>query len=96
MTVDTILIRDSEPAFVHFHSGVVLLSVASGAYFSLNATGSQIWNMLVEPRRVKEIFAALAEACDGDRDIMVKDVINFLSALLERRLVRVVYPDATG
>ena len=94
MTVDTILVRDSEPSFVHCHGEVVLLSVANGAYFSLNTTGSQIWDMLVEPRRIREIFAALAETCDGDRDIVIKDVINFLDVLLERRLVKVVHPDA--
>lgn len=96
MTLDTVFIRDSAPEFVDSPSGLVLLSVASGAYFSLNATGSQIWNMLVEPRRVKEIFAALAETCDGDRDTMIKDVVNFLGTLLERRLVKVVYPDASA
>lgn len=96
MTVDTILIRDSEPPFVHCRGEVVLLSVADGAYFSLNATGSQIWNMLVEPRRVKDILAALAGTCDGDRDTMIKDIINFLGALLERRLVKIIHPDATA
>ena len=96
MTADTILVRDGEPASVHFDNDVVLLSIASGAYFSLNAAGSQIWSMLVRPCQVEEIFAAFAEEYDIDRDTMTKDVTNFLDALLERRLVRVVHPDATA
>lgn len=94
VTVDTILIRDSEPAFVDYDDEVVLLSVANGAYFSLNATASRIWNMLVEPRRVGEISEILAEACDGDRDIIIEDTISFLGELLERRLVKIIRSDA--
>jgi hypothetical protein len=93
MTVDTILVRDDEPVFVMLQDDVVLLSVQRGAYFSLNKVGSQIWNMLIRPRPVGEIFDAMAETHDIDRDIVTKDVINFLDALLERHLVRVVNPD---
>lgn len=96
VTADTILIRDSEPAFVHFQDDVVLLSLQRGAYFSLNEAGSQIWDMLVRPRRVGDVLDALAETYDVAHDLMTKDVISFLGALLERRLVRVVNPDAAA
>ena len=93
MTADTILVRDGELAFVLLQDALVLLSVQRGAYFSLNKVGSQIWNMLIRPRRVGEIFDAMAEIHDVDRDVVTKDVFNFLDALLERHLVRVVNPD---
>lgn len=92
MTADTVLIRDSEPAFVHLDEDAVLLITQRGAYFSLNAAGSQIWKMLVQPCRVGEIFDAMARTYEVDRDVVTKDVIDFLDALLERHLVRVVNP----
>lgn len=92
MTEDTVLIRDNEPALVHLHDDAVLLSIQRGAYFSLNGAGSRIWKMLIQPCRVGEIFDAMAETYEVDRDIVTKDVIDFLDALLDRHLVRVVNP----
>jgi hypothetical protein len=94
VTAETILARDSEPAFVTLEDNAVLLSVRRGSYFSLNRVGTQIWNMLVEPRRVGDIFDVLARTHDVDASAMTGDVVEFLETLLKRQLVRVVDPDA--
>jgi hypothetical protein len=93
VTADTILVRDTEPAFVTLEENVVLLSVRRGAYFSLNRVGTQIWNMLIEPRRVGDIFDVLAQTHDVDADTMTGDVAEFLETLVKRQLVRVIDPD---
>jgi hypothetical protein len=92
VTADTILARDSEPAFVALEDSAVLLSVRGGSYFSLNRVGTQIWNMLGEPRRVGDIFDVLAQTHDVDAGTMTGDVVKFLETLLKRQLVRVVDP----
>ncbi len=93
VTADTILVQDSEPALVTLEENVVLLSVRRGSYFSLNKVGTKIWNMLVEPRRVGDIFDVLAQTHDVDADTMTGDVTEFLETLVKRQLVRVVDPD---
>ena len=93
VTADTILVRDSEPAFVTLEDKAVLLSVRRGSYFSLNKVGTQIWNMLVEPRRVGDIFDVLVQTHDADAGTMTGEVAEFLETLLRRQLVRVVDPD---
>jgi hypothetical protein len=93
VTADTILVRDSEAAFVTLKDNAVLLSVRRGSYFSLNGAGTQIWNMLVEPRRVGDIFDMLAQTHDVDAGTMTGDVVEFLETLLKRQLVRMVDPD---
>ena len=90
VTVDTVLVRDSEPMPTTVDEEVVVLSVRAGAYFGFNLIGSEIWNMLSEPRRVGEIFDTLAQSHEVDRDTMTRDVTQFLQTLIERRLVRVV------
>jgi Coenzyme PQQ synthesis protein D (PqqD) len=96
VTADTILVRDSEPAFVTLEENVVLLSVRRGSYVSLNRVGTQIWNMLGEPRRVGDIFDALAQTHDVDAGTLTGDVAEFLERLLKRQLVRVVDPDGSA
>jgi hypothetical protein len=93
VTADTILVRDSEPVFVTLDDHVVLLSIRRGSYFSLNKVGTQIWNMLAEPRRVGDIFDLLTQTHDVEIDTVIGDVAEFLDALVERRLVRGAHLD---
>jgi hypothetical protein len=90
VTADTVLVRDSEPMPTTVDEEVIVLSVRAGAYFGFNRIGSEIWNMLAEPRRVGDIFDTLVQSHEVDRDTMTRDVTQFLQTLIERRLVRVV------
>jgi Coenzyme PQQ synthesis protein D (PqqD) len=92
VTVDTILVRDSEPIPTTVDNEVVVLSVRAGACFGFNAVGSEIWDMLGEPCPVGRIFDRLSQTHEVDADTMTRDVTRFLQALIERRLVRVVDP----
>lgn len=94
VTADTILVQDSEPIPTTVEADVVLLSLRAGAYFGLNRVGTEIWTMLAEPRRVGDIYAALAQTHDVDAETMARDVSAFLDGLVKRRLVRVVSPGA--
>jgi hypothetical protein len=93
MTIDTILVQESEPISATVQGNIVLLSIRAGAYFRFNKVGAQIWNMLVEPRRVGDICDRLAQSNEVDVDTMTRDVAKFLEALINRQLVRVVKPD---
>ena len=92
VTSDTVLVRDSEPVPATVDEQVVVLSIRAGACFSFNRVGSEIWNMLTAPRRVSEIFDALADRHDVDAATISQDVIPFLQTLVERRLLSVVEP----
>jgi hypothetical protein len=96
VTLDTILVRDSEPIPATVNQEVVVLSMRAGSYFGFNRVGTEIWNMLSEPRRVDQIFDALSRLHDVDAETMIRDVTPFLQTLIERRLVRVVDPGEAG
>jgi hypothetical protein len=92
VTIDSILVQDNEPAAADLDGGVVVLSLRAGSYFGFNEVASEIWNMLVEPCRVDQIFASLAERHDVDADTLARDVTPFLQTLIEDRLVRIIDP----
>jgi hypothetical protein len=92
VTVDTILVQDNEPIPATVDEQMVVLSIRAGAYFGFNKVGTEIWNMLTEPRRVGQILDSLSQAHDIDADTMTRDVTRFLQDLIERRLVRVIDP----
>ena len=92
VTVDTVLVQDNEPIPATVDEEVVLLSVRAGNYFGFNRVGTEIWNMLTEPRQVGDILASLAKSHDVDTDTMARDVTQFLRTLIDRGLVRVIDP----
>jgi len=95
VTIDSILVHESEPKAAVLDSGVVVLSVRAGAYFSFNSVASEIWTMLAEPCRVGGIFDRLAQSHAVDAQTLARDVTPFLQELLAHRLVRLVDPAQT-
>jgi hypothetical protein len=92
VTVESILVQDSEPVGADLDGGSALLSLRAGAYFDLNPTASEIWQMLAKPCRVGQIFASLSNNHDLDAQIVARDVTPFLQTLVDHRLVRIIDP----
>jgi hypothetical protein len=92
VTIESVLVQDNEPVGADLDGGGVVLSVRAGAYFSFNATASEIWQMLAEPRRVDQIIASVSEGHDVDTQTIARDVTLFLQTLVDDRLVRVIGP----
>jgi hypothetical protein len=90
VTIDSILVRDSEPVPATVDETVVVLSVRAGSYFDFNRVGSDIWNMLAEPRSVRQVLDRLALTYDVDTDTMTAQVTAFLQKLVDRRLVQII------
>lgn len=92
VTIDSVLVQDSEPTTASLDGGAILLSLRAGSYFNFNAVATEIWTMLAAPCRVGRIFDALSEDHDVDAETLRRDVTPFLQTLLEQHLVRLVEP----
>ena len=90
VTIDSVLLQDTEPTAADLDDGVVVLSVRAGSYFGFNEVASEIWTMLTEPCSVSQIYASLSERHNVDADTLTRDVTPFLQTLVEHRLVRVI------
>jgi hypothetical protein len=93
LSADTVLVQDSEPVPQTVDEEVVVLSLRAGSYFGFGRVGSEIWQMLAQPRRVGAVCDELMQRYEVDADTLRRDVTGFLQTLIERRLVRVA--DAT-
>jgi len=78
-----------DPLAAEVSGQVVLMSVARGAYYGLDDTGSDIWRRLEQPVRVSDLCAALCHAYDGDPEKVEADVLAFLRRLVGEGLVEV-------
>ena len=68
----------------------VLLSLETQHYYSLNETGSRVWELLAEGHTVGEIAEAITREWDTDHDEALAYVQSFLEELREEGLVETV------
>jgi hypothetical protein len=67
----------------------VILDLKAGLYFSLNNVGAMIWQLIQQPKSVKEIREAILEAFDVEREVCDRDLVALLRELATRNLVEV-------
>jgi hypothetical protein len=65
----------------------VLLDLASGHYFGLNAVGTRVWLLLENGATVDGVVDAIAAEFDAERAEIARDVAELLTELAARGLV---------
>jgi PqqD family protein of HPr-rel-A system len=81
-------INEKEVAFRVLDDGAVIVHYESGYYYTLNATGTYLWELLSEGERSQEeLVAELARAFDLDEAVVAADVQEHLDHLQRENLV---------
>jgi hypothetical protein len=86
----SVITQDKEPITASLDEEVVMLSARAEAYFGFDRIGSEIWNMIGQPRRVSEICAWLIANYDVEAQTCENDVLKFLNELLGHGLIKLV------
>lgn len=66
---------------------VVVLEMKAGAYFGLEGVAARVWQLLSEPRTVREITQTLLEEYDVEEERCRRDVEALIERLEDRGLV---------
>jgi hypothetical protein len=67
---------------------MLLLCPESNRLFRLNNVGARIWELLDHNKRVDDLIDSVGDLFQIDRDSAVSDVLSFLNALLNKKLIR--------
>ena len=67
----------------------IILDLASGIYFGLDAVGARIWQLMAEGRTLADICAAMLVEYEVPAEEIERDVINLADTLSSRRLIDV-------
>jgi hypothetical protein len=65
----------------------VLLHLTSGTYFTLNETGTFVWNLLEREHTLAQLLEALVGAFDVEREAARRDLVELLEDLVARGLI---------
>lgn len=71
-------------------SETVLMSIESGCYGGVDDIGSDIWKRLESPVVIADLCRGLAAEYDADLMTVEKDVLVFLDALRQQKMIDVV------
>ncbi len=88
MPLRRVLCRNSD--IIYAPTGIreaVMMSIAAGRYYGLNAVGVRIWELLESPRDVAEICRQLVEEFEVDQPTCEAEVLRFVDELLDNGIV---------
>jgi hypothetical protein len=86
--LNTVVSRSEEPVSAQVDDTVVMMSLEQGMYFGLEGSGSRIWALLEQPRRVDEICETLMQEFEVDADACRSQVLGLLQELAQAQLIR--------
>ena len=76
--------------FQELDGELVLLSMHSGEYFSLNEVGAKIWLLITSDWSIPDILKSFLGQYEVSEDQLTADIEMFLKHLLDHKLISVV------
>ena len=86
---DSIITVIPDQVSTNLEDEVVILSLKDGVYYGLNPVGARIWNIIKEPRSVKEILNIILAEFEVEPKSCQEDLMRLLQELASRELIRV-------
>lgn len=88
----TVALTDSfapvpDVVFRELEGEAVLLDLATGTYFGLNATGTRMWQLIEVHHLLGQVLTALAQEFDAPRPQLEADLFEFVAQLESRSLL---------
>ena len=80
--------------FQDLNGELVLLSMESGEYFSLNEVGAKIWVLITSDWSIPDILKSFINQFDASEEQLTGDIKMFLEHLMDHKLISVARTDA--
>lgn len=88
ISLNTAVAKDSNQIIDRVVDGeALLINLQSGDYFSLNSTGTKVWENIDGSKTVQDLAELVLAEYDGDRDLIVADVLRLVNDLAGEGLV---------
>jgi Coenzyme PQQ synthesis protein D (PqqD) len=93
ITLEHTFVLSKDAVFRDLDGEAVILDLAAGTYFGLNAVGTRMWQLLERHGRLQEVHDALREEYDVAPDLLERDLLGLVARLVEARLGDVKQPE---
>lgn len=89
VSLNSTIVRSSNQVSTDVDGEAVILGLQSEEYFSLKDVGTRIWDMIQEPKTVKEILDLLLNEYDVEPEYCERDLLALLQELADEGLIEV-------
>ena len=86
LSLQTVVVRGSEHVETRVGDQTLMMSVAHGKYYSVDATAGRIWEMIEQPIALSEVVSTLMREYDVSSDECEAEVKSFVGDLLSNGL----------
>lgn len=86
VTLDTTIAPSEDAVFRELDGQSVLLNLATGMYFGLDAVGTHVWRLGAENGSLRWISERLAGEYDAPADAIARDLLTLADALVSKGL----------
>jgi hypothetical protein len=90
ITLDTRVVRSSEPLLAAVGDALVMFSMEKGSYYGLNDIATAVWQRIEAPIAVANLCADLQQVFDVPPQRCEAEVLGFLRKLETKGLLRIV------
>lgn len=90
IALETTVVETKEQASADLGGEAAILNLKNGVYYGLDPVGARIWNLIQEPRTVREVREMLLKEYDVDADLCERDLFALLRQLAENDLIDIV------
>ena len=87
VTTTTTLTVPDQVLFRDLAGEAVLLELGSGLYYGLNETGTRMWSLLVQHRRIDAALQNLLQEYDVSPERLQEELLLFVQILASRKLL---------
>jgi hypothetical protein len=89
VSMDTVVSQNKFLDSTDLDGEKVMMNINKGKYYGLNSVGSRIWELIDQPRFVKNIIAILLKEFNVDEKTCEDSVLGFLSKLYDEDLINI-------
>jgi hypothetical protein len=85
----TVVVASKDQFSCPLGDDTVILDLKAGLYFSLDNVGALVWQLIQEPKSVREVREAILEAFDVEPEVCERDLMALLHELAGKNLVEI-------
>ena len=90
LTLSTRIVRNPDLVQTELNQHTMMMSVEAGRYYSLNASGSRIWQLIQEPALIADILSTLEREFEVEPARCRAETMRLVESLLASELASIV------
>ncbi len=89
ISIQSIVVATKDQVSCALGEESAILNMKNSVYYGMNAVGTSVWNLLQQPKRVRELRDAVMEEYDVEAEQCERDLLDLLEQMRSEGLIEV-------